>query len=94
MAPYARRRLGLAKWSAMRQELVVVLTVAMVSHGGLHDRTISANGTCHSIYYSKFARDQYLGRYYIFRHGHHTKTKMACIRGHVYFLNFIVLYQM
>ena len=26
-------------------------------------------------YYSKFARDHYLGWFYIFRHGYHTKTK-------------------
>ena len=29
------------------------------------------------IYYSKFARDHYLGQYYIFRHGYHTKTKIG-----------------
>ena len=55
------------------------------------------------IYYSKFARDHYLGRYYIFRHGYHTRTKkwhifedmfiswmMQFRKLTFYFLNFII----
>ena len=41
---------------------------------------------------SKLDRDHYLGRYYIFGHGY--KKKTACIRGHVYFLNIIAVYQL
>ena len=60
----------------------------------LHDNQIStAVATWRYIYYSKFASDHYLGQYYHFRHGYHKKLKMACIRGHVYFLNFIAVCQ-
>ena len=46
------------------------------------------------LYYSKFARDHHLGWCYIFRLSITQKLKMACIQGHVYFLNFIAVCQM